>query len=248
MISLFWVVCCMIKFVVCEDNEIFNDKYVEIINKVAIKLKIEYEIISFTDYNKELQKIIDSNDIKIYILDIQLPHSYGTDIARKIRIKDIRSFIIFITSYYNKYTADMLENKFMFLKYIDKEKNYTKELNNILIYAINNIKNNNIIILKNDGIQYRIETKNIIYIQFIKIDRKVCIVTLYGSFLFNKSLNEIYDMLNDNFMYSFKSCIVNTEQIKNIDNKNKIIKFKNGIEIDMLSKKYLKELKQLLKK
>lgn len=248
MVSLFWVVCCMIKFVICEDIKTFKDIYISIINKLAIQFNIEYEIFCFTSYNSKLQNIIDSDDIKIYILDIELDNAYGTDIANKIRMNDIKSFIIFITSYYNKYTASILENKYMFLKYINKKIDYQKELIDTLTYAIKNVNKNNIIILKNDGIQHRIETKDIVYIYFIKVDRKINVITTYGTFPFNKSLNEIYEMLNDNFMYSFKSCIINTEQIKSINSKDKIIKFKNGLQIDMLSKKYMKEIQDFLKK
>ena len=238
----------MLKIVVCEDMEEFKKTFISIIKEVIIKFNIDYEIISFYEYDNKLEEIIKSNEIKIYILDIVFPGMEGTQIASMIRNYDIKSFIIFITSYFDDNMNKLINNRFMFLKYINKNSDYKKELIENLSYALKNIYKNNIIVLNYNNIKCRIATEDILYIYFIKVERKICIVTTYNNFKFNMSLIEIFNMLNDNFMYSYKSCIVNIQQISYIDKKNKLIIFKNKANINMLSKKYMKEILDYLSK
>lgn len=87
----------MINFIVCEDNPIVLEKNIKTINNLMFSNNLEYKIYSFTDYNSELQDLINNNlDNKIYILDIELEDSSGIDIARKIRKNDWSSLIIFL--------------------------------------------------------------------------------------------------------------------------------------------------------
>ena len=123
----------MINFIVCDDKKYFIDEVINIIDSVMINNNQLYNKFEFNEYNDEFIKIIYSNlEYKIYILDIEVNQNSGIDIARKIRNIDINSMIIFITSYYEKYTKDILKSKFMFLDFIDgilKEKikkNYLK--------------------------------------------------------------------------------------------------------------------------
>lgn len=85
------------------------------------KLKIDYKIYSFFNYTNEVYEIINNNTIsnKIYILDIACPSNSGTSAATEIRKSDIKSFVIFITNYYNHYQQIMLANYFMFLAFIN---------------------------------------------------------------------------------------------------------------------------------
>ena len=87
---------------------------------------------------------------------------------------------------------------------------------------------------------YRFYTNDILYIEYI--NRKSKIYTNYNSVSFNISLLELKSMLNDNFLYSHKSCLVNIQRIKKINKKEKIIYFDDGSETNLVSLKYLKEI------
>ena len=50
------------------------------------------------------------------------------------------------------------------------------------------------------------------------------------------------DMLNDDFIKTHKSCIVNKSRILSINYNKNIITFDNGIGTDLLSNKYRKEI------
>ena len=87
---------------------------------------------------------------------------------------------------------------------------------------------------------YRFYIQDILYIEYV--DRKSKIYTNYMTASFNISLSELKNMLDDDFMYSHKACLVNTEKIKKIDKKEKIIYFDDGFSTNLLSQKYSKEL------
>ena len=85
----------MINFIVCEDNKIILQKNVDIINKTMFNNNLNYRVYQFTSYTNDLKKIIKENqDIKIYILDIELDNISGIDIARQIRENDSKSILI----------------------------------------------------------------------------------------------------------------------------------------------------------
>ena len=52
--------------------------------------------------------------------------------------------------------------------------------------------------------------------------------------------NLVAKFIKGNFMYTHKSCIINMDNVKTIDIKNKVIVFSNNTKTDLLSRKYLK--------
>lgn len=203
-----------------------------------MKNNIEYQKHIFYEFNDEFIQIINS-DIpnKVYILDIVMPNCDGTEIAELIRKTDLNSLIIFITSYYDEYEFEMLNGEYMFLKFIDKAANYQE----LLAETIENVvtkKNKKILTINMKDTIFRFNPTDVTYINYDKKDRKT-----YINFSFNKtipcnvSLKKMTSYLDNNFVTTKSCCIVNINQINNIDKVNKIIRFNNSKEIDMLSKK-----------
>ena len=90
----------MIKFVICEDSNEALETANKYVVKTMMKYDIEYKILKFNKYDKEFKKVMnDDNDIKIYILDIELPIVSGLEIASEIRENDDDSIIIFVTAH-----------------------------------------------------------------------------------------------------------------------------------------------------
>ena len=82
----------MLRFVICEDNKDFVNRLSNVITRVMMPYNFEYKINKFTHYNKEVEEIICNNDeIKIYILDIELPDISGLEIASTIREDDLNN-------------------------------------------------------------------------------------------------------------------------------------------------------------
>ena len=135
----------MIDFVVCEDNKIILQKNVDIINKTMFNNNINYRVYQFTNKDKKLQELIDDNEeIKIYILDIELENTSGIDIASEIRKNDKKSIIIISTTYI-EYLPFALKNKLMLFDFISKFEDYENNLSNVITKAITQLKEQNII-------------------------------------------------------------------------------------------------------
>ena len=231
----------MINFIVCDDKKYFIDEVINIIDSVMINNNQLYNKFEFNEYNDEFIKIIYSNlEYKIYILDIEVNQNSGIDIARKIRNIDINSMIIFITSYYEKYTKDILKSKFMFLDFIDKKDDYKKELSQTLEYAISNIQKKNIIRFKSQGILYTLSANDILYIKRDK-DRKCTIKTSTNEYVVSNTLVELYELLDDRFEQCSKSCIIKKDRINEKNYGQGYFITDTGEKINMLSRKYVCE-------
>ena len=88
----------MVNFVVVEDNKLHRKKIKNIILKYMMKNKIEFDIIEFEDYNKELEEHMSlSDEHNIYIFDFELPSTTAIDLSRKLRETDWISPIIIFT-------------------------------------------------------------------------------------------------------------------------------------------------------
>lgn len=215
----------MLNFIICDDKREFIEEIEFVIDKVMMSNNEAYHKHIFYEYNKNFHDIIYKKiPLKIYILDIEVQNQSGIDIAREIREKDIESMIIFITAYYEEYMEDIIKSKFMFLDFINKRDNYKKQLEDSIIYVLDNIKKKNIIRFKDHGIIYTLPTKDIIYIYRDK-DRKCILKTESNEFTITKSLIDLYELLDDRFVYSHRACIVNLDRIKLYDKRNRKILF-----------------------
>ena len=166
----------MVNFIICEDNKELNKQYQNIIDKLCISLKISYQTHVFFDYDEDFFEVMKQDlPFKIYILDIEADSCKGTEVASKIRRKDLKSFIIFITSHYLKYSKKLLESKYMFLKYINKDDDYKKILEEAIYSVICDLDKNHIISIKKKDITYKFEDTDIIYLYYE--NRKTHIVT-----------------------------------------------------------------------
>ena len=63
----------------------------------------------------------------------------------------------------------------------------------------------------------------------------------------SQSYKKLQKLLGKNYILTKSCCIVNVEQIYNIDKVNKVITFNNGIQINMLSKNGLKQILEYIK-
>lgn len=228
----------MINFIICDDKKMFVKKICNIIDKVMINNDLLYNKHIFYDYNNDFIKIINSKiSFKIYILDIEMPSNSGIEMAKLIRKDDTDSIIIFFTAYYKKYLEEILSNYFMFLKFIDKSKDCETALTDSINYAISNLNKKNVIKFKSQNILYKLQAKDILYI-FRDKDRKCNIKTDFNNISINMNLSDIYKLLDDRFVYSYRSCIVNTDRIKIYDKTNKIIIFDNNDKINLVSSRF----------
>ena len=104
------------------------------------------------------------------------------------------------------------------------------------------LKNRIDIIISVDGTQ--IEFRHIIYIEKEQDSKRCIIKTTYGDQYINKSLNDMYELLDSRFIKTSRSCIANSDFIKEfIIAENKLV-FKNGEYTYLISRSMKKGLRK----
>ena len=232
----------MINFIICDDVKQYREMVEHIVDSYMMKNKLEYKTYVFEDYDNEFMKIVESKlSFKIYILDIEAPTRSGIDIARIIRTKDVDSVLIFLTGH-QELGHVVMKNDFLFLSYINKFDNCEQRLTKSLDKALQMFKVKSIIKFKDNGVFYTIPQDDILYITRDSVERKCIIVTDYSEFHVGKSLSELEDLVNDNFVKTHRACLMNTKRILSFSKSQKEVVFDNGMTSDLISTRFDKEL------
>ena len=93
-------------------------------------------------------------------------------------------------------------------------------------------------------IMRNIEFRHIIYIEKEQDSKRCIIKTTYGDQYINKSLNDMYELLDSRFIKTSRSCIANSDFIKEfIIAENKLV-FKNGEYTYLISRNMKKGLRK----
>ena len=232
----------MLNVIICDDNKRDLDKISKFVNNYMKRNKFEYKSFIYRDYNDEFMKIVKSKmPFKIYILDIETPSRSGIDVAREIRKKDLESVIIFLTGH-DELGRIIVKNDLMFLAFVNKFDNFDKRLNEVLYKAIDLVKLRRIIKIEDGTDIYLFDMNDILYLSTESFPRRTIIKTVYMECKVKKPRKNIVENLDDRFVKTHKSCIINKNRVTRIDKVKKIIYFDNNEKIDLLSNKYKKEL------
>ena len=235
----------MLRFVICEDNKDFINRISNVVTKVMMPYNFEYKINKFTHYNKEVEEIISSDDeIKIYILDIELPDISGLEIASMIREDDLESIIIFVTSH-PEFKNDIFYSRLLAIDYICKNKFWEERFEETIDYTIKKLNKKEVLMFEYNYNSYRIPIDSILYIEKVSDNRKCLIYTEDGnSFGIISTISELSKKLGPNFFRSHKSCIINLDKVKKVDYNDNMITFINGSCEYLLSNRKRKKLKE----
>ena len=232
----------MINVIICEDNIKDRKKTKKIVKDFFEKRKLEFKIHLFEDYNEKFDNIIKSKlPFKIYLLDIETPSRSGIDIARDIRRNDVDSVIIFSTAH-EELSSLAAKDNLMFLNFINKFDAFEKQLLFSLNKALKCLKKKKVIKIFDKKIYYTIDIDSILYITKDSFERKTVIMTDNGEIKINKTLTEIINMLDSRFIQTHRSCYINNDRKTKVDFNNRLILFDCGEKVDLISKKYRKEL------
>lgn len=174
----------------------------------------------------------------IYFLDIDLNHDMnGLDLAKEIRKVDDLGKIVFITTH-----AELAPVTFRYkveaIDYIVKKT--PEELQNRIIKILNVIGERQHLnsevkrqyTFKVGSKMRSIALDNIIYFESLSQPHKVAIITTNGHYQFYESLKAI-EKSHEEFIRVHKSFIANIMMIESVNQKEKIITFKNGLTCDL---------------
>lgn len=104
----------MLEFVVVDDNKFLNEQIQDVINGVLMKTKIDYVYKIFYDYDSVFFELVnDDSENRVYVLDLQTPHSSGLTAIRTIREHDKHSKIIIISDYCDDHFPEIFKLKYI---------------------------------------------------------------------------------------------------------------------------------------
>jgi two-component system response regulator AgrA len=235
--------------VICEDDNSFRINLTNYIKKVIVGLNISGNMVINTNSPDEVIKYIkEQKYFTLYFLDVDLNNKYtGFDIAKKIRENDWRSIIVFITAYANKAPLTY-KYKLQALDYIIKTSDNLYENISECIMIANSLLNTEtqkeLRLLGKRGL-ISIPFNDIYYIESSNSLHKITINYKNGHYEGRGSLKDIFEKLDERFVYCHKSFIINKEKITSTDTNVRKIIF-NDNSFCWYSKNYAKEVKKWL--
>lgn len=235
----------MLKFVVCEDRQETLEQISHIVTKVMMNYDMEYKIEKFTEYNKKFKEVInDKYNLKIYILDIELSLTSGLEIASEIREDDDSSPIVFVTAH-SECKNDIFYSRLNAIDFISKYNKYQERLEETINYILQKMYKNKTLCFSYNHIYSKILFKEINYIEKAPLQNK-CIIHLSNGEekYITKSIVKLKEDLGPMFYQTHKSCVVNVDNIRDIEFSKFIIHFKSGDSTNLLTPSARKELKE----
>lgn len=234
----------MLHFIVCDDNAVIRENINKVITKLMLPTDVEYRTLFFAQYDKQFAQVVNKKiGRKIYILDVEVGAHSGLDIARKIREKDWESIIIILTAHY-ELAYDAFKKRLLLMDFISKFDDYQQNLYDTLQLSLKVTDNKKNISFKIGSTIYKINYDDILCIIKDEASRNTIIRTYASDYSTSLSLNDLSGMLGSNFVRTHRACVINKDNVENIDFKKNTIIFKNGSTINLLSKNYKKEVKK----
>lgn len=239
----------MLKVFICEDNINEQEKFKKIVENIIIIENYDMELALSTHNPYEiLDSIKDTETSGIYFLDVDLNTTInGIQLAEQIRKYDPRGFIIFITTH-----AEMSYLTFIYkveaMDYIIKDnfKNIQHRINECIRNAYTKYITKATDIQKVFSIKVADKIINIPYnkILFFETSPTIHKIILHcenRQIEFYSKMKDLENMLDDSFCRCHTSFLVNKNNIKEIDKKNRVLYMINGEEC-LISTRGMKQL------
>lgn len=220
-----------------------DKKYIEIIKRKLVDLINDDQVSVLAYTNKEqfefdlLKKHI---EFDILIMDIELnDNNSGIDLTTKTNRLLPYCQAIYLTAYI-KYVSDVYMTEHLF--YINK-KDFDKYFSLAVNKAIQNVnkRKSEVLSISWNKAKYDLRQDNIV---FIERSKKTSIIHLSDNSKYksSKTLDELYNLLNQDFVRTHESFIVNLNYISTLNKSD--IRLNNGSQIP-LSRRYTKEIKNI---
>lgn len=235
----------MLKIAVCEDMILERLDTIKKIKNALQKLSCDFDLEQFSSGEQLLNY---TGYFDVIFLDIKLQNLSGIDTAKELRKTNIKSKIIFVTSF-KEYVFEAFDvSAFQYLLKPVSEEKISSILNKILYEAHSDDLNDLYIIIKKgkDTIKMLLDK-----IYFFEVQNRIIIIHTKDSVIeyYNKISNIENSIPKNNFFRCHRSYIVNLKYIKKfcnteilLDNDEKILLSKN--KYSEFSEAFLKYLKR----
>ncbi len=203
------------KIAICEDEKIFSDKLLDLLNGYFQKHNQILEISVFTDGIPLIDEYKCGIKYDLIFLDIQLEISDGVNVAAQLREFDKEAAIIFVTGLENRAVEGYAVSAF---DYIIKS-SLDDRLSDVLDRFMQVNKARFLTVTTLNGETEIILCNDILYIE--SDGRGTAISTMNSIIRTSLSVNKVYQLLpQDNFVEIHKSVFVMVTKIKRIGSDN----------------------------
>lgn len=233
-----------VKIAVCDDDEIVCEAISERIIKILTGCGIGAACDKYVS-PMSLYKNIRSGEAQydLLFLDIDMPKVTGIDLAKELRKTQSRIEIVFVSNREDKVFDTFAVRPFGFVR----KNNFTHDLNDTLRAYINvKILGDHYIVLKttNNSITRNVRVSDIVYIESFRYKQYVYMAD--GEQIdIHMTMKELEDKL---FQYDivrvYQGYLVNFKYVERIERNGIVLKYKNGITIN-ISRDKVQELKSM---
>ena len=239
----------MLDIFVCEDNAAQRRTVVNIIQNTVLIEELDMQITLATgDPYMLLEKVETRQNTGIYFLDIDLNSNMnGMKLAQQIRLYDPRGFIIFITAHSEmSYMTFQYRVEAMDFVLKDNPAEAKVKLRECLLSAmerhtLQTNKTHKVYTLEVGGRKISVDYEDILFFETSSNIHKVILHAKDRQIEFPSTLKELTGVLDSNFVRCHRAFLVNKNNIKEVDTKNRIIHFANG-ETCLMSTRMMKGL------
>lgn len=206
----------MYKIAICDDDKDFLHIISERIRQYCENHSILVEITEFEDGELLLEYVESDRLYDVYLLDIEMPHHTGMEIASIIREYSYIPYIIFLTAY-DKYAVEACHMDIFW--YLCKDK-LDKELVTVLdklFFHLRRQKDNRIYVINNKRRYVKFYYRDIIYVQ--KNQKNVEFILTGGKNIQERiTLQDVYQKLGHEMVLLDRGTILNLFHIQSIEN------------------------------
>ena len=240
----------MLKIYVCEDIEVQRNKIKKTIENIVLMEDLDMEIGCVSDNpHTILEKVKETEDVGVYFLDIDLGADMtGLTLAQEIRKYDPRGFIIFITTH-----SEMSYMTFIYkleaLDFIlkDNPEELDRRVYECILKAnqrfasVNNKVQANFSVKVNEKV-ITVDYDEILFFETSTNVHKIILHCKKREMEFWGKIKDIEKEVDERFYRCHRSFLVNKDNIREIDFRNRVIYMVNGDEC-LISTRMMKGLK-----
>ena len=223
---------------VCDDEKNIREL-------ISNKIKKEYPNSEIVFFKSGEELLLESKDIDILLLDIQMPGRNGIEIARELREKNKKTILIFVTAMEDYVFEAFDVNAF---NYIVKPFNDNRFMD-VLNKAINEYNSSceaeqetSYVMVSNKGMHTKVKLDEIIYAEVF--NRKVVIHKIDEEIEYYGKMSELESLAGESFFRSHRAYLINFKYVEKYDAKT--IYMEKG-KVLMAKKNYPEFVKKYMK-
>jgi len=226
------------RIAVCDDEERFRIQARDMIDKLAGSIDV---VVDAYEDGKKLLQAFDANPYDVLFLDIEMPVMDGITLAKRLRERSDKIYIVFLTGHV-EYALEGYEVNA--LRYLTKPVQEDK-LREVLRFIMDQSTNKKQLMVKEDGESMLLNVSDIVYME--SQDQYVMIYTTEGEHLIRYNIGDFEEQLKgDGFFRVHRGYLISLSKVKRLGKGDVLMETEDGEVNVPVSRSKVKSLKEAL--